>query len=84
MSGKGSRQRPLSVDPEIFAVNWDNIFGKKLGGDYDCHRCFEENNAIPNRMILCPDCGNKRCPRASDHRNNCTNSNEPGQPGSIY
>jgi len=36
------------------------------------------------RMNLCPICGNKRCPRATDHRNACTGSNEPGQPGSSY
>ena len=36
------------------------------------------------RMILCPTCGNKRCPKASDHRLDCTGSNEPGQPGSVY
>lgn len=35
-------------------------------------------------MILCPTCGNKRCPHASDHRNDCTGSNEPNQPGSVY
>jgi hypothetical protein len=35
------------------------------------------------RMVLRPDCGNKRCPKANDHRNACTNSNEPGQPGSA-
>ncbi|WP_208457235.1 hypothetical protein [Burkholderia gladioli] len=36
------------------------------------------------RMVLCPTCGNKRCPHATDHRNECTGSNEPGQPGSSY
>ena len=36
------------------------------------------------RMALCPACGNKRCPKANDHRNTCTGSNEPGQPGSAY
>lgn len=36
------------------------------------------------RMILCPSCGNKRCPHATDHRNACTGSNEPGQKGSSY
>ncbi|MDO2946978.1 hypothetical protein M8828_01145 [Aeromonas simiae] len=35
------------------------------------------------RFVVCPDCGNKRCPRANDHRNACTGSNEPGQPGSA-
>ena len=36
------------------------------------------------RFVVCPDCGNKRCPRANDHRNACTGSNEPGQDGSAY
>jgi len=33
---------------------------------------------------LCSICGNKRCPHAADHDLACTNSNEPGQPGSNY
>ena len=36
------------------------------------------------RMALCPTCGNKRCPKANNHRNQCSNSNEPGQKGSAY
>nr|WP_242014337.1 DUF551 domain-containing protein [Klebsiella quasipneumoniae] len=36
------------------------------------------------RFVVCPDCGNKRCPRANDHRSACTGSNEPGQEGSAY
>lgn len=36
------------------------------------------------RFVVCPDCGNKRCPRANDHRNACTGSNELGQEGSAY
>ena len=36
------------------------------------------------RFVVCPDCGNKRCPRANDHRNACTGSNEPGQEGSVF
>jgi hypothetical protein len=55
-----------------------------LDGNYDCHRCYKENDALVNKMILCPVCGNKRCPRASDHDLDCTGSNEPGQPGSVY
>ena len=35
-------------------------------------------------MILCELCGNKRCPHATDHRHACTNSNKPGQTGSIF
>ncbi|WP_233630752.1 hypothetical protein [Citrobacter amalonaticus] len=36
------------------------------------------------RFVVCPECGNKRCPRANNHRNACTGSNEPGQEGSAY
>ncbi|EOE3463279.1 hypothetical protein ACKEZK_001528 [Citrobacter freundii] len=36
------------------------------------------------RFVVCPDCGNKRCPHANDHRNACTGSNELGQIGSAY
>ena len=36
------------------------------------------------RMILCPTCGNKRCPHATDHKFSCTGSNDPGQPGSWH
>jgi hypothetical protein len=48
-----------------------------------CGKCWR---CDPNYrfMRLCPTCGNKRCPHASDHDLACTNSNEPGQPGSIY
>lgn len=65
-------------------------------GMCDCHRCIEENHLTIGkvfmrpvhlsfqRMILCPTCGNKRCPKASDHRLDCTGSNEPGQAGSVY
>lgn len=58
----------------------------------ECHRRIKEHDlrgpcSLPlnsERMILCPDCGNKRCPKASDHRHSCTGSNEPGQAGSVY
>jgi hypothetical protein len=53
----------------------------------DCWRCERdkaEGMFIRVRMILCPTCGNKRCPKANDHRNECTHSNEPGQKGSAY
>ena len=35
-------------------------------------------------MIVCETCGNKRCPHATDHRNECTYSNEPSQPPSMF
>lgn len=35
-------------------------------------------------FIVCPDCGNKRCPRATYHGHDCNWSNDPGQSGSMY
>lgn len=49
-----------------------------------CRRCLKDRDEMRAFMIVCPDCGNKRCPKASDHRLVCTRSNEPGQPGSVY
>jgi hypothetical protein len=37
-----------------------------------------------SRFIVCPDCGNKRCPKATWHANACTGSNDAEQPGSRY
>ena len=45
-------------------------------------RPFPENLQMP--FIACPDCGNKRCPKATHHDNECTDSNEPNQTGSRY
>ncbi len=39
---------------------------------------------LMRRMNLCPDCGNKRCPRSAHHDRACSGSNEPGQVGSNY
>lgn len=37
-----------------------------------------------SRMIVCELCGNKRCPKATNHDLDCTLSNDPGQPGSRF
>ena len=62
-----------------------------------CRRCQEERDGAKTLfgaealwnigfagMVTCEICGNKRCPHATDHRNDCTNSNEVGQKGSVY
>jgi len=49
----------------------------------ECAAC-KPNTIEAQRMILCSICGNKRCPHATDHRHACTNSNEYGQPGSVF
>lgn len=56
---------------------------KCLEGKVICYGPYEIAEAL-TRMIVCPNCGNKRCPKASDHNLACTDSNEPGQPGSVY
>lgn len=56
-------------------------------GCYECVKDRIDESGLPTvacRMIVCPECGNKRCPRATDHRLECTKSNDPGQPGSRY
>ena len=62
-----------------------------------CRKCWEKENnkeavglgdillnPIGMPFIVCSICGNKRCPHATDHNLACTNSNAPGQEGSIY
>lgn len=39
---------------------------------------------LTSKFIVCPTCGNKRCPHASNHIFPCTGSNAPGQKGSDY
>ena len=54
---------------------------------YDCLAKIRDSNGLPVTMstfIVCPDCGNKRCPRATDHDLDCTNLNDSGQKGSRY
>lgn len=56
----------------------------------NCHKCLEGKMTeygwpvTATYMIVCPECGNKRCPKATDHNFKCSGSNEPGQAGSIY
>jgi len=95
--GKGSSPRPYSVSQDVFENNWERIFGKKKSEftdkkpDCHCYNCNKNYVAsgellpyVMGRMILCPKCGNKRCPHSTDHSFECTGSNEPGQTGSRY
>lgn len=67
------------AEPEVSGPRpWDNVPGRCW-----CQTC-RPITLTDMRMVLCPDCGNKRCPKANDHRNACTDSNEPGQAGSAY
>lgn len=53
-------------------------------GCYTCEQQVIEAVGGFRTMNLCGTCGNKRCPRASHHDNECSGSNDPGQPGSRY
>lgn len=80
-SGTSWAQEP----PATQQVN-EIIDGQKCG----CVRCVTDRKEMLGslpltacRMIVCPICGNKRCPKASDHRFKCTNSNASGQVGVV-
>ena len=54
---------------------------------YNCLNEIKDSNGYPVTMgtfVVCPDCGNKRCPKSTDHNLACSNSNNPGQHGSRY
>ena len=49
-----------------------------------CWVCHDKLGSQVNFMVLCPLCGCKRCPHATNHVHACTQSNESGQVGSTY
>jgi len=48
-----------------------------------CYNCADPLTQL-TRMIVCPKCGNKRCPHATNHNMECTDSNAVDQEGSRY
>jgi hypothetical protein len=48
-----------------------------------CRKC-DPPGLIITSFYACSACGNKRCPHATDCELPCTNSNEPGQKGSVF
>ncbi len=50
--------------------------------DCSCRTC-RPVTFTDSRFVVCPECGNKRCPHANDHNNACTGNNETGQVGSA-
>ena len=94
-----SSTHPLTQDDEMKDFAWDiwnacratmlKSFGnsEQLNSpgvpDCSCRTC-RPITLRDMRFVVYPECGNKRCPHANDHRNACTGSNEPGQEGSAY
>jgi hypothetical protein len=59
--------------------------GEAMREQCPCYECVSPTwGQWESYMVLCPDCGNKRCPHATFHGNACTGSNKSGQPGSRY
>lgn len=57
----------------------------KINEECGCRRCTPKERLMDYPVtITCNVCGNKRCPCATDHYLECTNSDEPDQKGSIY
>lgn len=57
----------------------ETAYGPRCG----CFDCSTDERRMTT-FIVCGTCGNKRCPHATNHKNECTGSNEPGQKGSRY
>lgn len=58
-------------------------------GKCGCYSCVSAVVALSQSpfsqpFVVCDLCGNKRCPKATHHNNECSGSNEPGQAGSRY
>lgn len=76
---------PTSTIPDqtIFGSLPDDMFGRTMKVNENgcgCHAC----NPRAAWFVVCSKCGNKRCPHATNHENDCTGSNKPGQEGSIF
>lgn len=70
------------IDGDPFKV-YENIPDEDNCGK--CFTCYKPDLASGEMLfIVCPECGNKRCPKANHHNNECTNSNDAGQKGSAY
>ncbi|MGV4167874.1 hypothetical protein [Citrobacter freundii] len=94
------QQSPQQNIPENIPTLRDGLAAIRSLGGIDAGKIQAERDALNEptcwcrtcrpvtmtdmRFVVCPECGNKRCPHANDHRNVCSGSNEPGQEGSAY
>lgn len=84
---KGVKGEFYPCKPDIFEATYD-LVTEFVQPPYDpdacgCRKCLNTRKE-PIMFVVCNICGNKRCPHATDHELECTNSNEPGQKGSVY
>ncbi|EDE1156010.1 hypothetical protein BZV88_21085, partial [Salmonella enterica subsp. enterica serovar Newport] len=85
MLGGGFRDLSQPVDPQI--AEYEKVMlqagNSPVTPGCSCRTC-RPVTMNDMRFVVCPECGNKRCPHANNHRNDCTGSNDPGQIGSAY
>lgn len=80
----------MNAGPIFVTMDRGTPLSDPMENCFKCAQCLDQL-ATPTgmpfstmQMIVCTDCGNKRCPKATNHRNDCTGSNDPGQEGSRY
>lgn len=65
------------------AMNWPGESGGCRSCDQRISATIRDSGdwmtATSRPMIVCSDCGNKRCPKAAWHGNTCTRSNDTDQ-----
>lgn len=59
-------------DAEIARLRADARFREETTPACWCETCRPIKMGKDMRMVLCPECGNKRCPRATNHIYQCT------------
>lgn len=64
----------MSLSPHCCFNCEERDLREEYGDTWFFHRLF----------VVCRVCGNKRCPKATDHNLDCTGSNESGQKGSKF
>jgi hypothetical protein len=80
-------QPDIQERPWVMPAGWKEHLESSDCYCYNCNKDKKTKSGFlwtMSWMILCPTCGNKRCPHATDHSLACTDSNEPGQEGSRY
>ena len=79
----------LHGNTAMFRQYGEYIYAYTPGDSCWCNTCATFETEARHRLtgdfwpdtvfIVCPDCGNKRCPQAAWHEYECTGSNETGQ-----
>jgi hypothetical protein len=77
---------PNAVSGRAITAAAEEAFGCRVC----CETCWEKEHKPDTReylcrpMFLCPTCGNKRCPKSTNHDLDCSGSNDVGQAGSSW